>query len=70
MRLSDPLISGVPFHVWLGMVVFFFAIVQILIGTRILKVPFWIHTRVVWVIILLLGLIHGFYGYQIYFLNK
>lgn len=69
MILSDPLIFSKPLHVWLGMVVFLFVITQILIGTRILKVPFWIHTKIIWKIILILGLIHGFYGFEIYFLK-
>lgn len=69
MILPDPIINNVPLHVWLGMVTFFFVLVQMAIGLKILKVPFWIHTKVVWVIILILAIVHGFYGYEIYFLR-
>lgn len=70
MILPDPLIFNKPVHIWLGMLTFLFVITQILIGTKILKVPFWIHTKVIWKIILVLALIHSFYGFEIYFLSK
>ena len=70
MILPDPIIRNVPLHVWLGMVTFLVMLFQILVGTKIIKVPFWIHTKVVWKILLALALIHGFYGFEIYFLNK
>jgi len=69
MILPDPIIFTKPLHIWLGMLTYSVVIFQILIGTRILKIPFWIHTKVNWKIILLLASIHGFYGFQIYFLN-
>lgn len=69
MILPDPKLFSKPLHVWLGMVTFLFVIIQILIGTRMLKLPFWLHTKVLWIIILLLVLVHGFYGFEIYFLK-
>jgi len=69
MILPDPKLFTKPLHVWLGMLVFLFVITQILIGMRILKLPFWYHTKVIWIIILALALLHGFYGFEIYFLK-
>jgi hypothetical protein len=69
MILPDPNIFDRPLHVWLGMVLFLLVSSQILIGTRILKLPFWLHTRVIWILILAIMLIHGFYGLEIYFLR-
>ena len=70
MILPDPLVFTRPLHVWLGLVLFVLVSLQILIGMRILKLPFWLHTRVIWILILVVMLIHGFYGFEIYFLRK
>jgi len=69
MILPDPLIFARPFHVWLGLVLYILIVVQILIGTKFLKVPFWWHTRVNWVAIIAIATVHGIYGFQIYFLR-
>lgn len=69
MVLPDPIIFSKPLHIWLGMVTYLLVLFQILIGTRILKIPFWIHTKVNWKIILVLASIYGFYGFQIYLLQ-
>ena len=69
MILADPLVFTKPLHVWLGILTFIFVLIQILIGRRIIRVPFWIHTRIIWKIILGLAIIHGFYGFEIYFLK-
>jgi hypothetical protein len=69
MILADPLIFTKPLHVWLGMVIFLLVVFQILTGSRIIKVPLWIHMKLVWIIILGLALVHGFYGFEIYFLK-
>ncbi len=69
MILADPIIFTKPLHVWLGMVIFLLVLLQIGIGTRIIKLPFWVHTRIVWILILTLAIIHGFYGFEIYFLR-
>jgi len=69
MILPDPVLFTKPLHVWLGIILFILVIFQILIGTRILKLPFWLHTRVIWILILSIMLIHGFFGFEIYFLK-
>lgn len=69
MILPDPIIFTKPLHLWLGMVTFVLVLFQIGIGTRIIKLPFWVHTKIVWKVILLIALIHGFYGFEIYFLH-
>lgn len=68
MILPDPIIFTKPLHIWLGIITYSLVVFQILIGTRILKVPFWIHTKVNWKIIITIATIHAFYGIQIYFL--
>ena len=70
MILPDPLLFTKPLHVWLGMLLFLLILFQIGLGTRIIKLPFWIHTKINWIVILTLGIIHGFYGFEIYFLTK
>lgn len=69
MILPDPLIFDKPLHVWLGFLTLFFLILQILVGSQILKLPFWTHKKLIWVILLILALVHGFYGFEIYFLS-
>lgn len=69
MILPDPLIFSKPLHIWLGMLTFLFVLLQIGIGTRIIKLPFWVHTKIIWKVILILAIIHGFYGFEIYFLQ-
>lgn len=69
MILPDPIIFTKPLHVWLGAVTILLLLTQISIGLRWLKVPFWVHTRVVWRILIVIALIHGYYGFQIYFLK-
>lgn len=63
----DPLIFDKPLHIWLGMLTFLLILLQIGIGTRIIKLPFWVHTRIVWIAILVVGLVHAIYGIIIYF---
>lgn len=69
MILPDPVVFGKPLNVWLGFLTLFLLILQILVGTRILKLPFWVHTRVIWILLLIVALIHGFVGFEIYFLK-
>jgi len=73
MILQDPLIFTKPLHVWLGMLTFLLVVTQISLGIILIKtgkrqVRFF-HTKIVWVIILIIALIHGFYGFEIYFLT-
>lgn len=69
MSLPNPVIGNAPLHVWLGILALIFIIMQILVGKRILRLPFWVHTRVIWVVLLSLAVIHGLYGFSIYFLR-
>lgn len=69
MILPDPQLGRAPLHVWLGFVALFFLILQILVGKQILKLPFWLHRKIIWIILLTIVLIHGFYGFEIYFLR-
>lgn len=69
MILPDPIVFSKPLHVWLGFLTLFLLILQILIGRRILKLPFSFHTNVVWKILIIVALIHAFYGFEIYFLR-
>lgn len=69
MILENPLIFNKPLNVWLGFLALILLILQISIGARVLKLPFWIHTRILWIVLLIVVLIHAFYGFQIYFLK-
>lgn len=57
--MTIPIILGAPLHLWLGILLFILIIFQVLVGKRILSVPFVWH-RVTAIIIILLALIHGF----------
>jgi len=67
--LPDPIVFSKPLHVWLGILTLLFILLQISVGKRIIKIPFWWHRKVIWKIILVLAIIHGFYGFEIYFLS-
>lgn len=67
MFLPDPLIFSKPFHIWLGILTYLLIVLQIGIGTRFIKLPFWVHTRVVWIALLAIATIHMIYGISIYF---
>lgn len=69
MILADPIIYAKPLHVWLGFLALLLLLLQISIGLRILKLPFWVHRKIVWWVLLIVVLIHGFYGFEIYFLK-
>ena len=69
MLLQNPLIYGKPLNVWLGLLALVLLLLQIGIGTRIIKLPFWVHKKVVWIVLLIVVLIHGFYGFELYFLR-
>ena len=69
MIIPDPIIFDKPLHLWLGMLTFLLLILQILVGARIIKLPFWTHRKVIWIILLVVATIHGFYGFEIYFLK-
>jgi succinate dehydrogenase hydrophobic anchor subunit len=76
MILPDPIIFGRPIHVWLGLLTLLLLLFQIVLGIFVVngvgrgtRVHF-IHTKVNWIILLLIALIHGYYGFQIYFLLR
>ncbi len=69
MILPDPLLFDKPLHLWLGLVTLLLLIFQILVGAQIIKLPFWTHKKLIWIILLTVALIHGFYGFEIYFLK-
>lgn len=65
--LPNPLLLSLPLSVWGGLMLFILIILQILTGLRWIKVPFQVHTKILWRIILILAVIHGIYGLQRYF---
>jgi hypothetical protein len=68
--LPNPIIFRKPLQVWLGVLAFIVLIVQILVGAQILKIPFWWHTKVLWIVLLVLTIVHGIYSFQRYFFRK
>ena len=69
MILPNPIIFSKPLNIWLGLLSLVLLIIQILVGSRIIKVPFIVHTKFLWKILLMVVLIHAFYGIEIYFLR-
>jgi len=67
--LPNPILFGKPLNIWLGLLALILLILQILIGRRIIKVPFSYHTNIVWKILLAVVLLHAYYGFEIYFLQ-
>lgn len=57
--MAIPIILGAPLHLWLGILLFILIVFQILVGKRILPLPFVWH-RITAIMIILLALIHGF----------
>ncbi len=66
--IPNPIIFSKPLNIWLGLLTLLLILLQIGIGTRIIKLPFWVHTRVVWIALLAAALIHAWYGIQINFI--
>lgn len=60
------MILGLPLIVWLGFVLMVLIIMQILVGKKIISLPFTYHTKILWVLILVLGFIHMFLGLENY----
>lgn len=73
MILADPIIFTKPFHIWLGFVNLALLLTQISLGITLIrrggKRVIFFHTKIVWVILLIVVLIHAFYGFQLYFLK-
>ncbi len=57
--MAIPIIFGAPLHLWLGILLFILIVLQILVGMRLIPIPFKWH-KVTGFVILLLALIHGF----------
>lgn len=67
--LPNPLIFGKPLNIWLGFLALILLLFQIALGKRWIKLPFTWHTKIVWIVLLIVVLVHGWYGFQIYFLQ-
>jgi hypothetical protein len=61
-----PIILGYPLHLWLGIILFFLIIFQIAVAKRILRIPFYWH-RIMGYVILLIAFVHGTLGLGLYF---
>jgi hypothetical protein len=66
MSVTIPLVFGKPVNIWLGMVLAVLIVLQVLLGARVLKLPFVVH-RVNGFVILAIALAHGFIGYMVWF---
>ncbi|ATW28205.1 hypothetical protein [Candidatus Formimonas warabiya] len=63
-----PLILGKPLHLWLGIIMIFLLVFQVLTGKRILKLPFVYH-RLNAIAIIIIAAVHAFFGLGIWFFN-
>jgi len=66
-----PLILGYPAHIWLGLILALFLIIQITTGILMIKGKMQylkIH-RIVWILIALIALIHMYYGLGLWFFH-
>jgi len=68
--LPNPIIWKQPLNAWLGLVLLVLILLQMGIGIGWISLPFksW-HKRILPIAILVIMLIHGWYGFQIYFLK-
>jgi hypothetical protein len=65
--IPDPLIFDKPFHLWLGLFGMVLLLIQAMVGKHIIKLPLWVHSKLIWITIFLVAVVHGYYGIQIYF---
>jgi len=63
-----PIVAGRPLNVWLGFVLLFLLIFQIMTGKRWIKVPFVYHRKNGW-LMAIVAFIHAFWGIGIWFLG-
>jgi hypothetical protein len=63
--MAIPVIWGRPLTVWLGLLLYTLVLLQVLVGARVLKVPFVYHRKAGY-LILLIGLIHGSMAFAAY----
>jgi hypothetical protein len=61
-----PSLWGKPVNVWGGILLAALVIFQVLVGTRVVKLPFTWH-KVNGFLILFVALAHGFIGYMFWF---
>lgn len=68
--IPDPIIFKSPLRVWLGMILAVLVLLQMGIGKGIIKLNFnlW-HRKIIPILIILILLLHFWYGFQIYFLK-
>ncbi len=73
MMFPDPIIFSKPLFIWLGMLAFLLLLTQISLGIALVrtgnqKVRF-IHTKIVWVVLVIVVIFHAIYGIQLYFIR-
>ena len=61
-----PVVFGLPLHLWLGILLLLLILLQVGIGSGVIRMPFVWHRRNGYVI-LLIALIHAFFGLGIWF---
>jgi len=61
-----PSVAGKPLNIWGGILLAVLVVFQVLVGTRVIKLPFAWHL-VNCFLILLVALAHGFLGYMVWF---
>ena len=64
--VTVPFLFGKPINVWLGLILAALVVLQVLLGTKVLKLPFAVH-RVNGFVILGIVIVHGFIGYMVWF---
>ena len=64
--VTIPFVFGKPVNIWLGMALAVLVVLQVLVGARVLKLPFTVH-RVNGFVILAIAIVHGFIGYMVWF---
>jgi hypothetical protein len=65
--LPNPLILGLPLQGWLGIIIFSLIVLQIGVGMRIIKLPFYFHKRIIPSLVIVVAIFHLTYGMQGYF---
>lgn len=66
--LPNPMIFGRPLNAWLGLALLVLILLQMAVGIGWVQLPFksW-HKRILPIVILVIMLIHAWYGLAIYF---
>ena len=67
MRLPIFFVGIFPIHVWLGMLLAFLVILQMLVGKQIIKLDHFLwHRRIIPTLIIIVLIFHAWYGLSIY----